>query len=228
MYTPLIYVCTLLVCVQLCCSLNSVSIRPLVQFTAESPVRTKLSMLPVDQISSSFDISHALGIIPLCLEATSKTTVINDPTAGMTPEEITNYMSNVGGGMCGYPEPVRAAVGVGLNLSLIVFGLFTVSYVVLGGIKFALEKNVEDLVKQTINSSSGKARVELLAAAQKSGINMGSGLFQQQQQQSMLDGDDDSKGGRGSGGGLNANSNRKDGANRDQRRIQSKLRKQQE
>jgi hypothetical protein len=84
----------------------------------------------------------------LCLQATSKTTVINDPTAGMTPDEITNYVSNVGGGMCGAPEIVRTAIGVGLNLSLLVFGLFTVSYVVLGGLNFTLERDVDGLIEE--------------------------------------------------------------------------------
>jgi hypothetical protein len=69
-----------------------------------------------------------LDVLPLCIAPTSKTTVINDPTAGMTPEEITNYLDNVGGGMCGYPDSVRTIIGLGLNLSLIVFGVFTVSY----------------------------------------------------------------------------------------------------
>ena len=66
--------------------------------------------------------------MPICLQATSKTTTTNDPTAGMSPEEIVNYISNVGGGMCGYPDWVRTAIGVGLNLSLIAFGIATVSY----------------------------------------------------------------------------------------------------
>ena len=77
---------------------------------------------------SSSPLDDILGMMPLCLTATSKTTTTNDPTAGMSPEEIVNYISNVGGGMCGYPEWVRASIGVGLNLSLIVFGLATVSY----------------------------------------------------------------------------------------------------
>ena len=47
---------------------------------------------------------------------------------GMSPDEIQNYLNNVGGGMCGYPEIVRTFIGLGLNLSLIVFGLFTVAY----------------------------------------------------------------------------------------------------
>ena len=91
--------------------------------------------------------------ILLCLEPTSKTTVmnihlvltvsiyliykilstvffqtINDPTAGMTPDEITNYISNVGGGMCGYPELIRTSVGLGLNISLVLFALTTLAY----------------------------------------------------------------------------------------------------
>lgn len=77
---------------------------------------------------SSSQLSNLLGIMPLCLTATSKTTTTNDPTAGMSPEEIVNYISNVGGGMCGYPEWVRGSIGVGLNLSLLAFGLATVSY----------------------------------------------------------------------------------------------------
>ena len=71
-----------------------------------------------------------LGLIPLCLEASSTTTTSNDPTAGMSPDEITNYISNVGGGMCGYPEAVRT--GVGLGEPGIVFGVLTVGYLVLG------------------------------------------------------------------------------------------------
>lgn len=77
---------------------------------------------------SSSPLNSILGIMPICLQATSKTTTTNDPTAGMSPEEIVNYISNVGGGMCGYPDWVRTAIGVGLNLSLIAFGIATVSY----------------------------------------------------------------------------------------------------
>ena len=77
---------------------------------------------------SSTPLSDMLGLMPICLAATSKTTTTNDPTAGMSPEEIVNYISNVGGGMCGYPDWARTAIGVGLNLSLIAFGLCTVSY----------------------------------------------------------------------------------------------------
>ena len=46
----------------------------------------------------------------------------------MTPDEIQNYLDNVGGGMCGAPEFVRTFIGLGLNLSLIVFGIFTLAY----------------------------------------------------------------------------------------------------
>ena len=52
-----------------------------------------------------------------------------DPlTAGMSSEEITNYISNVGGGLCGFPDSVKTFIGLGLNLSLLVFGVFIVSY----------------------------------------------------------------------------------------------------
>ena len=46
----------------------------------------------------------------------------------MNPEDIKNYISNVGGGLCGYPETVRSIIGLGLNLGLIVFAILTVSY----------------------------------------------------------------------------------------------------
>lgn len=108
-----------------------------------SSIKKKLALSMMSG-GSSLDM---FGMIPLCLEATSKTTTINDPTAGMSAAQITDYMSNVGGGMCGYPEIVRTTIGLGLNLSLIVFGFFTVSYVVLGGYNFALEKGVDDSLK---------------------------------------------------------------------------------
>jgi hypothetical protein len=76
----------------------------------------------------SINLNNAFGLLPLCLTPTSKTTTINDPTAGMTPEQITDYMSNVGGGMCGYPEVIRTSIGLGLNITLIVFGVFVAAY----------------------------------------------------------------------------------------------------
>jgi hypothetical protein len=91
------------------------------------PAATRRSFAARASVSMN-SIQDTLGFMPICLQATSKTTTIDDPTAGMTPEQITDYMSNVGGGMCGYPEVVRTAIGVGLNLSLIAFGFFTVSY----------------------------------------------------------------------------------------------------
>ena len=69
-----------------------------------------------------------LPSLPLSLEEASKTTTFDDPTAGMSEEQIANYVSNVGGGLCGSNEFVKALIGVSLNLSLIVFGIFTVSY----------------------------------------------------------------------------------------------------
>ena len=80
-----------------------------------------------------------------------KGTVTNDPTAGMTPDQITNYMSNVGGGMCGNDQ-LGTAIGLGLNISLIVFGFFTVSYVILGGLSFKYSKDVEEIIKNSIGS----------------------------------------------------------------------------
>ena len=102
-----------------------------------------------------------LGVMPVCLEATAKTTTINDATAGMSPEEITDYISNVGGGMCGYPDWVRTAIGLGLNVSLLVFGVFTIGYVVLGGYEFTLKSGVEDSIKKMPQGD------KLLAMAEK-------------------------------------------------------------
>jgi len=97
----------------------------------------------VYQPKNIFDINtFTLSLVP-----TSKTTVIDDPTAGMTQEEITNYMSNVGGNLCGLPEVMKTIIGLGLNLSLITFGLFVVSYIVLGGLNFAYEKQVDDAIE---------------------------------------------------------------------------------
>ena len=41
---------------------------------------------------------------------------IDPNTAGMSPDEIASYMSNVGGGLCGYPEVLKSAVGLGSTL----------------------------------------------------------------------------------------------------------------
>ena len=89
---------------------------------AKGLMKTK-SRHDLSMMSTGSKLDTILGLVPVCLEATSSTTTQNDPTAGMTPDEITNYISNVGGGMCGYPEVVRTGVGLGLNLSLFIFGL---------------------------------------------------------------------------------------------------------
>ena len=73
--------------------------------------------------------------------------ISDDPTAGMSTDEIQNYVSNVGGGLCGYPEWVKSAVGVGLNLALLSFGIFTLSYAVLYTVQWVLDKGVEDTLK---------------------------------------------------------------------------------
>ena len=108
-----------------------------------------------NQLLSSLRDSSFPG---LCLQATSKTTTINDPTAGMTPDEIESYMSNVGGGLCNAPEAVRAAVGLGLNFSLIIFGLFTVSYVILGGLNFALTKQVDEQIEGVLGETGSNKK----------------------------------------------------------------------
>lgn len=134
----------------------------LARHTTLGPIATRIGRSSLDMAATGGmpDVSAML----LCLQATSKTTVINDPTAGMTAEEISNYVSNVGGGMCGAPEIVRTAIGVGLNLSLLVFGLFTVSYVVLGGLNFALEKDVDRLQEEIDGLSPQKKSFSDLAS----------------------------------------------------------------
>ena len=104
-----------------------------------------------------------------------------DPTAGMTADEIQNYVSNVGGGLCGYPEWVKTAVGIGLNLSLLSFGIFTLSYAVLYAVQFVLDKGVEDTLKDADNrnpvtgapqfaalTSEGKGNTDFSAAMEAS------------------------------------------------------------
>jgi len=80
-----------------------------------------------------------------------KTTVTNDPTAGMTPDQITDYMSNVGGGMCGN-EALGSVIGLGLNVSLIIFGFFTVGYVIMGGLNFKYNKDVDELMASALRA----------------------------------------------------------------------------
>lgn len=75
---------------------------------------------PVKVLKSSIFLSDAMG------GDISKD--IDPLTAGMSSDEITNYVSNVGGGLCGLPEWMKTVVGLGLNLNLILFGVFIVSY----------------------------------------------------------------------------------------------------
>lgn len=50
-------------------------------------------------------------------------------------------------GMCGAPDFIKTGIGLSLNVSLILFGLLTASYAITAGLKFALEKQVEDSIK---------------------------------------------------------------------------------
>jgi hypothetical protein len=112
--------------------------------------QTELSMSfnPL-QIAVYQKVAAIAPLAPLCITPSSKTTTINDPTAGMSSDQINNYMSNVGGDMCGYPETVRTLVGLGLNLSLVIFGVLTLSYAVIGATRFVYEKQVNDAYKPT-------------------------------------------------------------------------------
>ena len=116
---------------------------------------------------------NVLGSIPLCdsnpfASAPPSIKVVEDATAGMTPEEITNYMSNVGGGLCGLPDFVRIGVGLGLNLSLLAFGVLTLCYVLIGGINFTLENQLNDAIKE-YEKNSGSKFWSLLNADKKQG-----------------------------------------------------------
>lgn len=85
------------------------------------------------QIPSSFFSNPLVNtVIPFCISPTSKSTTINDPTAGMDSEEIKDYLSNVGGSLCGYPDFVKEIVGLALNLDLLVFAILSLGYIILG------------------------------------------------------------------------------------------------
>lgn len=184
-----------------------------------------------------------LGLVPLCLDASSKTTTSDDPTAGMSAEEITNYVSNVGGGLCGYPESVKTAIGLGLNLSLLAFGLLTLGYIVLGAWNFALEKSVDDSIKKLPGGE------KLLEAASRDDRE-GAGLFNVAQStsfstaaafdmdpltasQQVVGPDDEMMAGpryvdnssRGSDGSFDNDGESPVGQSRAQRRLQNRLKK---
>ena len=74
---------------------------------------------------------------------------LSDVDGGMSLEEIKNYVSNIGGGLCGLPDSLKTLVGLTLNISLLLFGLLTVGYVVLGIWSFALERTIDDEIRKT-------------------------------------------------------------------------------
>lgn len=113
---------------------------------------------PFNLFAKSTDLMY---LIPLSISSSSKTTTTNDPTAGMNAAEIQDYISNVGGGLCGAPEIVKTAIGLGLNLSLLTFGIFVLSYVILGGANFALEKQVEELKTPKLSSTVKKPVMQI-------------------------------------------------------------------
>ena len=104
-------------------------------------------------LSMKFDaMRDVFGLVPICdanlfSSAPPSISIADDPTAGMSADEITNYMSNVGGGLCGLPEFVRTGVGLGLNISLLSFGVLTILYVLLGGTNYLLENQLNDAIK---------------------------------------------------------------------------------
>lgn len=127
--------CLVLLCVTSFCLTEAFHVGP--RLTRSYRVRrvqssTQLSMQILDHLQDNFASSTSLSpldtILLQCITASSKTTVTDDPLAGMDQEQIDNYLSNIGGGMCGFPDSIRTAIGIGLNFSFIGFGVVTVSY----------------------------------------------------------------------------------------------------
>jgi hypothetical protein len=117
--------------------------------------------LPIvnSRLQMAITLPNIFSTLPLCDNKflsgpSAPRSIVDDPTAGMSPGEIQNYMDNVGGGMCGFPESVKTIVGVTLNLSLISFGIFTVSYIVLYAIQGFLNKQVEDTIADADKGNS--------------------------------------------------------------------------
>ena len=132
---------------------------------------------------------------------------IDPNTAGMSPDEIVNYMSNVGGGLCGYPEALKSAVGIGLNVNLLVFGVFCVSYALLSGLDFKYKKDVEDVMGMSTDNVKTAPSVVSGGREFKSGVympNSGDSVDDSGEDVTSLEG----SGGRTNTGGKNALGNR--------------------
>lgn len=161
-----------------------------------------------------------MPVLPLCLESDSKTTVTDDPLAGMDPDQINSYITEIGGGMCGLPEEVRAFIGVALNLNLLVFGFMVVSYAITSVISSVLEKQVEDGIKNLEKAARvpGQSKSDLMMFAENVGAwPVSDGV------RAMLPGSDSDKGPGSSGSGSSTPGGQ---GNRDNRRLQNKLRRQ--
>ena len=97
-----------------------------------SPALNSVGALAPDVVICQPSSSNSFSMFISGLSAGGDISRDIDPlTAGMSPDEITNYVSNVGGGLCGYPDALKSLVGLGLNLNLLVFGIFVVSYGIL-------------------------------------------------------------------------------------------------
>lgn len=183
-------------------SVTSMSSVP-VTSTAASPVLTTLV------VAANKFASAPQGV---------KTTVIDDPTAGMTPDQITDYISNVGGGMCGN-DGLGQFIGLGLNLSLIVFGFFTVSYVIMGGLSFKYTKDTEELVTKAIGMPSLTNKADDRAAVDSQfgpvGVSQPIGNFGSIEGEDEIDGSGDGRGVQGT----------MSGPNREERRLARRVSK---
>eukprot|EP01039_Chlorochromonas_danica_P007911 gene7911-8728_t len=87
----------------------------------------------------------------------------NDPTAGMTPEQIASYTSRIGGESS---DVFHQVVGVGINLSILAFAVLGASYVVLSLAKFVLDNQIRDELKAYLKQvvQSGKSSTVLETA----------------------------------------------------------------
>jgi hypothetical protein len=82
-----------------------------------------VSGLRVQRLIPKMSLFSLPSLPLLCLNSPPvSTSTSDDPTAGMTDDQIASYVSNVGGGLCGSNDAVKTVIGLSLNLSLIVFG----------------------------------------------------------------------------------------------------------
>ena len=108
-------------------------------------VITSDAFLISNNLSPHFQHNVGLAALPSSFVLSD----LSEADGGMSLEEIKNYVSNIGGGLCGLPDSLKTLVGLTLNISLLLFGILTVGYVVLGIWSFALERTIDDDIRKT-------------------------------------------------------------------------------